>query len=406
MTYNFVADPFWNEVFNSLARPGAAEFVANGPNQFFVTHKGVKEKVGERFNFGAKSYLNSIKTHLIPFVHSNIPFNENGALFEGHYKIPGEGGFEGRCHIMLDPTTLSPCVTMTKIAGTSNTLESIAASGSMATEMLEFIQAAIKAKLTIVLSGQSGAGKTTTMQAMTKLFDPQDRVGIGEDLPELKLEQPNVFYLHTVPWIPGFDPNKVVTLDWIVKQFLRMRPDRVIIGETRGKEFADFLVAANAGMKGSMTTLHAEDPAGAMDKMTRFALQGSERQPIRAINKEIGSAVDLVIQLARINGKHRMTHIEEITNTVGNSDDAKLASQTLYKYDPIQDNWIKDSIMTDQLRKKFELAGIDPVPFAKKPAGARLEKHGVGLSSPGLRDVNFAPSSQETFTLPQLGRRV
>lgn len=368
-------DPFWRMCFTALGRPGASELVANGPELFFVTHNGVKEKI-DAPPMSLRGYIESIKANLVPLVESEQPFDENhGYIFEGHYKVPGAAGYEGRCHIALGPISETPLITMTKIAATKNTIESIAESGSMSTEMLQFLIMAAKHKLTIVLSGQSGAGKTTTLQALTKYFGEQDRIAIGEDLPELKLVQPNTFYLHTLPYKPGMDPNKVADLTFLVKQFLRMRPDRGIIGETRGKEFADFLVACNSGMAGSLTTLHANDPSGALDKMTRFALAGSDKQPIRSINKEIGTAIDLIVQLARINGKHRITHIEEITDTVGKSEDSKLASQPLYKYNAFGDHWLKENMMTDKLRDKLTLAGADIKPFLATGVGTILQKH-------------------------------
>ena len=369
------ADPFWRKCFDSLGRPGASELVANGPGLFFVTHNGVKEGI-EAPVMSVRGYIDSIKAHLVPLVDTEMDFDENaGYIFEGHYTVPGTNGYEGRCHIALGPISEVPLITMTKIATTKSTIESIAESGSMSTEMMQFLIMAVKSKLTIVLSGQSGAGKTTTLQALTKYFGEQDRIAVGEDLPELKLLQPNAFYLHTMPWKPGTDPNLVADLSFVVKQFLRMRPDRGIIGETRGREFADFLVACNSGMAGSLTTLHANDPAGALDKMSRFALQGSDKQPVRSINKEIGTAVDLIVQLARINGKHRITHIQEITDTVGNAEDSRLSSQSLYEYKPIEDNWEKTNNMTDRLKSKLILSGAKLQPFLATGVGARLAKH-------------------------------
>lgn len=368
-------DPFWQKCFESLGRPGASELVANGPGSFFVTHKGVKEKI-EAPRMGLSKYIELIEKNLVPLVDSELPFDaKHGYIFEGHYRAPGELGYEGRCHIALGPISEVPLVTLTKIAASTNTLEMIASSGSMSTEMLQFLITAVRHKLTIVLSGQSGAGKTTTLQAMTRYFGEQDRIGVGEDLPELKLLQPNTFYLHTMPWKPDLDPNKVADLSYIVKQFLRMRPDRIIIGETRGKEFADFLVATNSGMDGSLTTLHASDPHSALDKMTRFALQGSEKQPIRSINKEIGTAVDLIVQLARIDGKHRITHIQEITNTVGNQEDARLSSATLYEHDAATDTWKKPEMMTDRLQKELVSRGANLKPFLVNGTNAVLTKH-------------------------------
>jgi len=376
---HFSDDRFWNSCLNKLAHSGASELVANGPGQFFITMNGIKQKL-DAPPMSERAYAKFVADHIAPLIHTDEEFDEQGYLLEGRYEVSGPEGFEGRCHIVTAPASYVPLVTMTKISGTGSTIESIAASGSMTTEMMNFLIASVRAKLTIVLSGQSGAGKTTTLQALSKYFSDQDRIGVGEDIPEIRLSQPNCFYLHSVPWKPGFDPNKTADLSWVVKQFLRMRLDRGIIGETRGKEFADFLVAANSGMDGSMTTIHANDPSGALDKMTRFALQGSELQPIRSINKEIGSAVDLVVQLARIDGKHRVTHIQEITNTVSDSTDSKLASQTIYGYDRKADNWEKKNVLGDKLKDKFALAGIDIRPFLSSPVGSRANAHQAPLA--------------------------
>lgn len=387
-------DSFWKKCFESLARPGASELVANGPDSFFVTYRGRKERI-DAPRMSVAKYTELIQENLVPLVDSELEFNPDGGyLFEGHYTVPeGFGNFEGRCHIALKPISEVPLVTLTKIAESTNTIESIAASGSMSTEMMQFLIAAVRAKLTIVLSGQSGAGKTTTLQALTKYFDDQDRVAVGEDLPEIKLSQPNAFYLHTLPWRPGLDANRVADLSFVVKQFLRQRPDRVIIGETRGREFADFLVAANSGMKGSMTTLHAEDPSGALDKMTRFALQGSDKQPIRSINKEIGTAIDIVVQLARIQGRHRITHIQEVTATVSNSEDAKLTTQTLYEYKAAVDQWEKPNMMGDKLKETLIEAGEDIKAFQSTPRGTMLKAH-----KPPTQSAPFLePNSGGTF---------
>lgn len=377
-------DQFWMRCFESLARPGASELVANGPGNFFVTHNGVKEPI-QTPEMSLRYYEESIEASLVPLVESEVPFDPKGYIFEGRYSVPSSSllqGFEGRCHITLSPISDVPQVTLTKITATTSTVESIAESGSMSTEMMNFLIMAAKAKLTIVLSGQSGAGKTTTLQALTKHFDEQDHIGIAEDIPELKLTQKNVAYLHTLPPRPGLDDKFVADLSFLVKQWLRMRIDRGIVGETRGKEFADFLVAANAGMAGSLTTIHANDPSGALDKMTRFALIGSDRQPIRSINKEIGTAVDLVVQLARINGKHRVTHIEEITKVVGEAENAPLSSAALYEYNPVEDNWKKANQMTEELKKKLILRGVDLKPFTAQPVGTVMGKHNARAQNP------------------------
>ena len=127
------ADPFWRKCFESLGRPGASELVANGPGLFFVTHNGVKEQI-EAPPMSLRGYIESIKENLVPLVESEQPFDhKEGYIFEGHYTVPGTNGYEGRCHIALGPISETPLITMTKIAATKSTIESIAESGSMST---------------------------------------------------------------------------------------------------------------------------------------------------------------------------------------------------------------------------------------------------------------------------------
>lgn len=217
---------------------------------------------------------------------------------------------------------------------------------------------------------------TTMLEACSKLIPDSVRIGVAEDTPELALTQPNVTYLHSVPWKPGMDPNKVATLSWVVQQFQRMRTDRLIIGETRGKEFADFLMAANSGMDGSMTTIHANSPVRCLDKMTNFALKGSEGQPIRAINTDIGNAIDLIVQLIILpDGRHKVDAIQEVTSTISNSEDARITTNPLYVYNPQDDSFVKKSFPTDALRIHFAEKNINIQEFLKTAPGERMPAH-------------------------------
>lgn len=201
---------------------------------------------------------------------------------------------------------------------------------------------------------------TTMLEACTKLIDHNVRIGVAEDIPELVLNQPNVTYLHSVPWRPGMNPNDEATLSWVVQQFQRMRTDRLIIGETRGAEFADFLTAANSGMEGSMTTIHANSPTRCLDKMTNFALKGAPNLPTRAVNSDISSALDIIVQLIITSeGQHRVASIYEVTDTVGNSEDAKITTQPLFTYVASEDKFVKEESMTDKLARRMANNGVD-----------------------------------------------
>lgn len=219
---------------------------------------------------------------------------------------------------------------------------------------------------------------TTMLEALSKLIRSDTRIGVAEDTPELSLVQPNVSYNHSVPWKPGMSENDVATLSWVVKQFQRMRVDRLIIGETRGKEFADFLIAANSGMDGSMTTIHANTPRSSLNKMTTFVLKDSQNEPIRSINQNIATSIDIIVQLDILSdGRHKIQAIEEITNTIGKGEDAQIATATLYQYDEDKDAWRKSGQMTDGLKDKFAKRGVSIENLMQSPVGGLQKSHGT-----------------------------
>lgn len=220
---------------------------------------------------------------------------------------------------------------------------------------------------------------TTMLEACTKLIPHEVRIGVAEDTPELSLAQPNVTYLHSTPLRPGYDEDDFPTLPWAVRQFQRMRLDMIIIGETRGKEFTEFLVAANSGFDGSLTTLHANTPKRALERMSNFALKGSERMPLRAINNDIANGIDIIVQLGVLDdGRHKVKSITEVTRTLSSGEDATITAQELYAYDEKRDAFIKESSPTDKLSDKFRNAGINtrevfklPRESVSPPMGAR-----------------------------------
>lgn len=247
------------------------------------------------------------------------------------------------------------------------------------------------------LCGEAGipTHNTTILEACTKLFPDDERIAVCEDTPELVLTQDNVAYQHSFPWRPGMDTNDAATLSWIVQQVNRMRTDRVIVGETRGKEFADFLIAANSGMEGSLTTIHANDPRTCLSKMTNFALRGAgENVPIRSINEDIANTVDLVVQLNKKAGRYYMTKIEEITNTVSNTQSAEISTQTLWYYDEESEIHRKDMAMTNGLRRKLRNKGIDDTEFVN---AAYMGEGTEPAWLPGFAPRDAAPRADRTI---------
>lgn len=394
--YDITDNPEWNKVLNMLLDDAISEVEVNGPDLWFYKEKGIRKRI-EGLSLGTEErYLQGIKNGLVPHVSSPFPFKENSYIFEGPLRYRTEDHFiRGRCHIVLPPAADSPQITIAKKSTALPELTAIAASGSMSTEMMYFLMAAVAGDLTTVISGGTGAGKTTMLESLTKLIPENVRIGVAEDSPELYLVQPNVSYLHSVPWQPGMNPNDVATLQWVVAQYQRMRTDKIIIGETRGAEFADFLIAANSGMDGSLTTIHANDPVTCLDKMTNFALKASN-SPVRTINTDIANSIDLIVQLIyTADGRYRTSSITEVTNTLGNDESARITTNELYKYNPKNDSFVKAGSMTDALRKKLETRGIDVRPFLSTPIGAEAAAHGddtpTTLDKSGPKGIPLRP---------------
>lgn len=295
----------------------------------------------------------------------------NPAAKPGEFEFLEEGrlvlsdGNYARVHIVFPPAADSPQVTIAKKTVSLTSLDRIVETGAMSTKMANFIRAAIDCKLNIVFSGSTGSGKTTMLEAVSKLIDPDTRIGVVEDAPELRLIQKNVTYLHSRPWRPGMDPNNEVTLDWCTRQINRMRTDLLIIGETRGKEFKEFLTAANSGMEGSMTTLHANDPKAALRKMTQFVME-AQPQPNKVINSNIASTVDIIIQLHKtVQGEYKCIGIEEVSNILGSDEQATIATTPLSTYDEKTRRWTDGFLLSDKLRKKLEDKGYNSTTFTK-----------------------------------------
>lgn len=397
-------NPEWNKCLNLLLDDDCSEIETNGPDLFFTKKAGKRIPIEGIATVTLERYTEGIKSGLIPFVNSSHPYRDNSYLFEGPLRYQVEDKLiRGRCHIVLPPAADYPQVTIAKKSTSLPSLESIAERGSMSTEMMVFLLASIQANFTMAFSGGTGSGKTTMLEAVAKNFRSDIRIGIAEDAPELFLPQPNVSYLHSVPWQPGMNPNDVATLSWVVQQYQRMRTDKLIVGETRGVEFADFLIAANSGMDGSLTTIHANNAVQCLDKMTNFALRATS-SPIRTVNKDIANSVDLIIQLIILpDGRHRISEITEITNAIGGDESAKVTTNTLFRYDRKSDSWIKESQMTDDLRNKFAQYGVEIAPFLKSQIGSRQASHSNREVAEQLLAQATTEASISTPTIPTTG---
>jgi pilus assembly protein CpaF len=350
-----------------------SEFETNGYKTLFYKERGVRKSVP--LPFKSEEEYNKAIDALI----KDAGFIKKPYLVEGRYNLPN--GKFGRLHIAMPPASPTPLITLAVKSVSLVNLTALQSTGSFNTEISKFLKAAIGAKLTIVVSGGTGAGKTTLLEAMTGEFTEEERIGVCEDSPELKLKTPNTAYLNSTVWVPGLSEKDVAPLSWIVKQINRMRVDRIIIGETRGEEFFDFITAANSGAEGSLTTIHANDAHAAMEKMATFMYMAIDMAP-RIINKMIAGTVDIVIQLGRskIDGSHKILSISEVTQAMSSGDAPTIALNPLFEYNHDKNIWTK-KFATDSLKNKLVQYGYDPNNYTVK---------GETTASPGTG--GFLPS--------------
>lgn len=356
----------FEKLFSVLRKPEVSEIVCNGFDSVYVKINGSYSLVQGVFT-SKEHYEQSVRTELPLFVKS--PYGMEDYLFEGplELKEPDGSKIKARCTVVLPPAASEPQVVVAKKTTVLTTLDGIQKTGSFNAEVLDVLKAIVKSKMTVVILGSTGAGKTTMLEALCREVDGDVRIGVAEDTPELTLIQKNVTYLNSVPWKPGFDPNNVASLSWVVQQFQRMRVERLIVGETRGKEFADFLTSANSGVEGSMTTLHASSPRQGLMKMSSFAMKGEPGRSLHSINTEIANAVDIILQLKRYGAKHKLDEVTEVSKVVSPDSDALITTSTLYKYNPEKDLIERMNNPTDSFVSSLKAAGIDPKAVVRSP---------------------------------------
>jgi pilus assembly protein CpaF len=222
-----------------------------------------------------------------------------------------------RVNIIIPPLSPdSPTITIRKFRTDRYTMEQLTEAGSLTAEMAAFMEACVRARLNVLISGGAGTGKTTFLNAMSAAIPERERIVTIEDPLELKLQQAHVVRLEARP--PNLEGKSEVTQRDLFRNALRMRPDRIIVGEVRGAEAFDMLQAMNTGHEGSLTTVHANSPRDALARVENMVLMAGLDLPVRAIREQLASALHLVLQMARLaDGKRRLTSITEVTGMEG-----------------------------------------------------------------------------------------
>ena len=217
-----------------------------------------------------------------------------------------------RVNAIIPPLALrGPTLTVRKFARDPYTMNDLIGFGTVTGKSAQFLSACVRGKLNILISGGTGTGKTTTLNALSAFVPNDERIVTIEDAAELQLQQEHVITLEARP--PNIEGQGEVRIRELVRNALRMRPDRIIVGEVRGAETLDMLQAMNTGHEGSLTTIHANSPRDALSRLETLVLTGGVDLPLRAIREQISSAFDLLIQISRlVDGSRRITHVTEV----------------------------------------------------------------------------------------------
>src|SRR2546425_665100 len=217
-----------------------------------------------------------------------------------------------RVNAIIPPLALrGPTLTIRKFSRDPYTMDDLINFGSISPKAAQFLAACVNGKLNILISGGTGTGKTTTLNAMSAYISNAERIVTIEDAAELQLQQQHVITLEARP--PNIEGEGEVRIRELVRNSLRMRPDRIIVGGVRGPETLDILQAMNTGHEGSLTTIHANSPRDALSRLETLVMTAGVELPLRAIREQISSAFDLLIQISRlVDGSRRITHVTEV----------------------------------------------------------------------------------------------
>lgn len=290
-----------------LADETISEIMVNGPNRVFIENKGKLTLSNVRFRDNA--HVQAIATRIVTAIGRRI--DESSPLCDARL---ADGS---RVNIIIPPLAIDGAtITIRKFSKKKITLDTMTNFGSISPAMAKLLRICGRCRLNILISGGTGSGKTTLLNALSQMIDHGERVVTIEDAAELQLQQPHVVRLETRP--PNLEGHGEITMRDLVKNALRMRPDRIIVGETRGGEALDMLQAMNTGHDGSMSTVHANRPREAIMRLENLVGMGAGNLSPRAIRQQIASAVDMIIQVSRLrDGSRRITHITELTGMEG-----------------------------------------------------------------------------------------
>jgi len=343
-----------------LKDPTISDILINGPKHVYCERRGKMEKTNVVFR--DNSHLMQIIDRIISRVGRRV--DETCPMVDARM---ADGS---RFNAIIPPLALDgACVSIRRFGANPLKLEDLLNFKAFTPEMVMLLEGAIKARLNILISGGTGSGKTTLLNTLSSFIPNTDRIVTIEDAAELQLQQDHVVRLETRP--ANIEGKGAVCATDLVRNALRMRPERIIIGECRGAEAIDMLQAMNTGHEGSMTTLHANTPRDALARLETMIMMAGFELPLKAMRTQIASAIDLIVQASRLQGGPRK--ITCITEVVGMEQDT-VVMQDIYRF---------DKVGVDELGRaygKFIATGVRPTFMS------RLETAGVRLPSSAFRE--------------------
>ena len=295
------------------------EIMVNGPAHIYVERRGRLSKTSLAFE--DEAHLRRIIERIVTPLGRRI--DESSPLVDA--RLP-DGS---RVNVIIPPLAVhGPALTIRKFAPVPYVTEDLVRFGTLTPPMAAFLKACVAARLNILVSGGTGSGKTTTLNALSSFIPADERIVTIEDAAELQLQQEHVVALESRP--ANLEGKGEITIRHLVRNALRMRPDRIVIGEVRGGEALDLLQAMNTGHDGSLSTVHANGPRDVLSRLETMALMAGTELPMRAAREQLAAAVQLIVHQARLrDGSRRITHITEVQGMAGDV----IALQDVFRWE-------------------------------------------------------------------------
>jgi pilus assembly protein CpaF len=336
-----------------LADETVTDIMVNGPNQVYVERGG--KLVVTDVKFRNNQHVMNVATRIVSQVGRRV--DESVPLCDARLM---DGS---RVNIIIPPLAIDgPSISIRKFSKKGITLDVMARQRNISDALATVLKIASRSKLNILISGGTGSGKTTLLNAMSQMIDNGDRIVTIEDAAELQLQQPHVVRLETRP--ANLEGEGEITMRDLVKNALRMRPDRIILGEVRGSEAVDMLQAMNTGHEGSMSTIHANRPREALTRLENMVGMAGINLPAKAVRTQVAAAIDIIVQISRMrDGMRRVTHVVEVVGMEGDV----IITQDLFTYE------FEGEDADGKLRGQFKSSGLRPH-FTPKAAYFGLDR--------------------------------